>query len=175
MDVGEVAGCYCLTADCLTLDSFVEDCRSLLIGRVVWISAFDGGPMRLSPGEVERGWSACAGLAVSPPVEASTALPYDNYDEWWIDVAHDPPLRGLTFVNDGGFRLAGLERMKREAHPTWDVRDVHDHIASQQQQFWTAFWASGAEMFVSCNGLFNFAARDSATVERVAGSARRWS
>lgn len=77
------------------------------LGARLCVTAFDSGPLRLTPEEVAAGWSSVGEIVVSPLIVTSPEVPSGGYDEWYI-LESSPPAswKPEVFVNYGGFRLA---------------------------------------------------------------------
>src|SRR5216684_3592875 len=90
-------------------------------GLRICITSFDSGSLVLTKEELEQGWTTHRGVSISPPVEATLAIPHDQYDEWYI--LENPPFPENdieVFVNYGAFSLVAPTEIYKTFDPTWD-------------------------------------------------------
>lgn len=168
IEVADVGGCRVLSASDFSMHDFVERCRGLLEGRLIWITAFDGTPLCPTEEEKALGWSDFENVAVSPLVTADLELPCSGYgDEWWVDVQDHVPLRHTRLAGFVGLPLAGLTKRADEGLDRDDESEWFLWYSKLQQTFWTGFWKSEAQMYIGAGDPFNFVARERRVFESV--------
>lgn len=119
------------------------------LGRRLWITAFDGGPIKPTPKEAKAGWRLIEDALVSPPLSPNIGeamvspplfpgvnIPCDQFDEWYIfEDGHAGDAKFEVFVNYLGFNLADPREMTASYDPTWE-RSGLDWLYPLQEQFW---------------------------------------
>jgi hypothetical protein len=106
------------------------------LGKRLWITTFDSGPITPNSEELLAGWQGIGGAMVSPPLEARLEIPRDQNDEWYI--FNDDYTRNHhfeRFVVYGGFTLADPRALADSFDPTWE-RDSLDWLYPLQRRFW---------------------------------------
>lgn len=137
-----------------TLDSIVDDCPRVLIGRYVAITAFDSGELIPTAAERETGWTKDGPTAISPVVADVSSLPnlpHDQFDEWWVFDRRPAAFEQEAFVNYGAFSLAPAAELKEGADPSWDKALIQSHIENRedlQARFWAAMEALQPALFI---------------------------
>ena len=109
-------------------------------GSHVAIAAFDSGPLKLTPEEIEAGWTDLAGIAVSPKIESRIDLPIGEYDEWYVFGGRPKPFEPTdTYVNCA-LELRDPGWKEQTADPSWDrvgIRAEIETIRERQTLFWS--------------------------------------
>ncbi len=102
------------------LEAVLQACPELVVGKYVFVTSFDSGPLDLNPEDTTAGWEGRNDIAYSPQILDPAFIPRDQYDEWYIfdrprdlgglvpgdkNVFDVCPQEGKvsTFVNFGGF------------------------------------------------------------------------
>ena len=135
------------------------------------ITAFDSGPLRLTTEELDQGWSAQRGVAISPPIEDSLAIPHDQYDEWYV--LDDPtPLECdiEVFVNYGAFTLLPPAETYKTYDPTWEKSGL-EWLALAQDRFWDQLQQIQPRTFVASGDNDVVVSRDYGFIEAVRSAA----
>ena len=107
------------------------------LGLHLCITSFDSGPPRPNEEEIALGWRLQGEVMVSPPLTASLAIPFEQYDEWYIlpnPAFHVHPVE--VFVNYGAFTLVSPKVLDRGREPTWE-RNAHAFLIPMQERFWS--------------------------------------
>jgi hypothetical protein len=135
-------------------------------GRFLAIAAFDSGPIRPSPTEIEAGWTVQGSLMISPPLTESLEIPYDDWDEWYlVDRPHLAIAQPEFFVNLSGFTLVDPAELVRRQDPTWD-RKGHDWLIPLQERFWEQLLAIGPISYIAMSEVELVVSRDPAFIDR---------
>lgn len=108
---------------------------SFHIDQVLGITSFDSGPLKPSSEEAQLGWTCANDIMYSPKLESSLAIPYEQYDEWYIDDGLKLPSGLEIFVNFGGFTLVTPEESYKDFDPTWEKGSL-DFLIPIQERFW---------------------------------------
>jgi len=105
-------------------------------GSRLCITAFDSGPIRPSPEEQARGWTARGNVTVGPPLAEGFDIPRDKNDDWYLlDEPPPPDWSPEVFVLYGGFILVPVEEIYKTYDPTWDRHGL-DYLVPIQKRFW---------------------------------------
>ncbi len=100
------------------------------------ITAFDSGPIRPGPEELDGGWTTQGEVMISPPLAEGLDIPSDGYDEWYIlEQPPAPEWQPEIFVNYGGFTVVPPEEIFEIYDPTWDRHGL-DWLVPIQERFW---------------------------------------
>ncbi|MDQ2733283.1 MAG: hypothetical protein M3Y56_16660 [Armatimonadota bacterium] len=130
--------------------------RSKIVeGKYVIVTAYDSGPFRISPDEIERGWRRHGEIAISPRVERADELEGDQFVEWYV-FCNQPAFSDCTafdnyepFVNYSGFSL-------------------HDPVHSDlQAEFWSQLERRAAESYLADGDYLIWVTSDSELFEHV--------
>ena len=159
------------------LADLLRVCPQIVLGKHVVVSAFDSGPLRLTPEEIAAGWVQQEELALSPRITDVTALPYDDYDEWFIV---DQPSRFAAptlclFMSHTAFTLRDPTFLAEGADPTWDQKAIsawQESLAQLQADFWNCLDASGAISYVGSGDRFVVATSDASLASALAAVLR---
>jgi hypothetical protein len=138
------------------LRDLISAVPSIVTGKQIIITSFDSGPFTPSADETNRGWSVHSGLAYSPLITRIDALPYDQYDEWYI---YPTPTRIGTpevFINYAGFRLQ------------YEAADIE--MNRLLERFWLQLKGLAPESYLAEGDNLIFATRNIGLYEQ----ARRW-
>src|SRR6516165_1024949 len=85
---GRLAGEWCnfrwFQASDLSLGALVEAVPELVHDRLVVVTSFDSGPLRLTLDDVASGWQQSGFLAISPKSPSPSSLPLGEWDEWYV-------------------------------------------------------------------------------------------
>ena len=137
------------------------------------ITAFDSGPLRLTSEELDQGWSAHCGVAVSPPIEDSLAIPHDQYDEWYVVDDPRPLERDIeVFVNYGAFTLVPPADTYKTYDATWEKSGL-EWLAQAQGRFWDQLQRIQPMTFVASGDNDVVASRNYRFIEAVRSAAPR--
>ena len=125
-------------------------CPQAVVGKHVAISAFDSGPLRVSPEELASGWIQLAQLAISPRVTDPAILPWDNCDEWFV--LDRPREFAVTerFASYFEFTLRDPSFLAEGADPSWDRKVIEmrqEQLTALQEAFWRCLEGSGATSY----------------------------
>ena len=121
MHRGSCSGYFWLSIPGASLRDLLSGAPALVSGRVVAITSFDSGPLKLSESELAAGWHIRDAVAISPPGFDIDALPREQFDEWYIFDGEVPSLSQLEiFVNYGSFSLVPPDLIRPAQDPTWD-------------------------------------------------------
>jgi hypothetical protein len=72
-----------------SLGDVLSICPAIVVGKFVAVTAFDSGPLVPTEDERKKGWSSQFGIAYSPRIVDTEAIPYDNcFDEWYVFDQH---------------------------------------------------------------------------------------
>ena len=135
------------------------------------ITSFDSGPLTLTQEEQESGWSQENEVSLSPRLNSKTAVPHDQYDEYYLSSTKLRfPSNLEVFVNYGAFTLEHPDELTKDDDPTWE-RNRCDFLYPFQERFWQqlsiidpqSYVAMGDhDIFVSKNESFIMAVHRSA-------------
>jgi hypothetical protein len=149
MDRGERNGFFWLVSSDHGLADLVDKCPELFVGRSVAVTAFDAGPLALTPEERAAGWTVQGDVAVAPRDLDPSKIPFDNYDEWYL---FDRPVPEFgvfeVFVKWGMFSLVPPEPASVK-DPTWDLAAARAHVRDVEA-FQTLFWDQLQRLRPSC-------------------------
>jgi hypothetical protein len=135
------------------------------------ITAFDSGPLRLTSEELDQGWSAQRGVAISPRIEGSLAIPHDQYDEWYVLDDPKPLERDIeVFVNYGAFTLVPPAETYKTYHPTWEKSGL-EWLALAQDRFWEQLQQIQPMTFVASGDNDVVVSRDNRFIESIRSAA----
>jgi hypothetical protein len=141
------------------------------LGLRLGITAFDSGPLRLSSQELNQGWSAQRGVAISPPIEDSLVIPRDQYDEWYL--VENPTLLESdieVFVNYGAFSLVPPTETYKTCDPACEKSGL-EWLTLAQQRFWAQLQRIQPRTFVASGGNDIVVSRDHGFIEAVRSAA----
>ena len=173
MRTGRHGEYWWLESASLDLCEFLQAFPQALLGLCVAVASFDSGPLEPTPEGSAAGWIYRDGIAYIPCVADAFALPYDDYDEWYVlnEVRDIAPLD--TFVNYLGFGLSDPESRGGERDATWDLvgwRHYCDAERARQTLFWEQVARINPEACLLNGNLFVAVTRDRALHE----AAVRW-
>jgi hypothetical protein len=167
---GSCSGYFWLSSPGAFLRQVVSAVPELVLGRVVAITSFDSGPLKLTDDEIAAGWSCHDGVAISPPVADVSAVPADQYDEWYIFADRVPLIPKLeVFVNYGSFSLAPPSASRLLQDPTWDkvaLQESERVVSEMQARFWAQLTALNPLGFVAEGDYLNLATRSEVERDR---------
>src|SRR5262249_31838395 len=117
---------------------------------------------------LERGWTMQGDVAISPSIDESLVIPYDQFDEWYLlDSPQSLGEKVEVFVNYGSFTLVSPP-IYEAYRPTWEKSGL-EWLAPAQERFWhqlqqirpVTYVASGDnDVIASRDGRFIAAVRD---------------
>jgi hypothetical protein len=106
---GRLAGEWCnfrwFQASDLSLGALVEAVPELVHDRLVVVTSFDSGPLRLTLDDVASGWQQSGFLAISPKSPSPSSLPLGEWDEWYVFEEMPSARSPEVFINYGEFSL----------------------------------------------------------------------
>jgi len=137
-----------------TLATIIEQCSNALIGRYIAVTAFDSGELTPTVEERAAGWTKKGTVALSPKTTRANvnALPYDNYDEWFVLTLPRTFDYDHGFVSYGEFSLVPAEQLRRDADPSWDKPSLDAAIERRdglQKRFWATLNRIRPETFIA--------------------------
>jgi hypothetical protein len=136
----------------------------LVVGKRVVVTAFDSGPLQLTSGELQAGWQQVGPIAVSPRIADASALPCDNYDEWYAFEDGVPDFEATEpFVSCLGFSAVP------PAESGWD--ETWDHVARQQlealqDRFWVTLERLNPAAYFACGELLTLVTKSEPARDR---------
>ena len=131
----------------------------IVLGRVVAITAFDGGPLSPSAAEAKRGWTREGDVLWTSRVDDPVRLPICEPAEWYVFDARGTSPQSEIFACYGGFRLDDTEELLHQ-NPTWE-RQTFATARGLQQLFWEEIERvkPTAYLSASCGDFFHFVSR----------------
>ena len=136
----------------------------LVVGKRVVVTAFDSGPLQLSPDEQQDGWLQRGAVAVSPRIADASALPCDNYDEWYAFEDAVPDFEATEpFVGYLGFSPVPPAEMG------WD--ETWDHVARRQiealqDRFWATLERLNPASYLACGEILTLVTKSETARDR---------
>ena len=174
MESGRLDKYHWVESASFDVSKILRSCPEVVLGKFVIITAFDSGPLTLSPEAIARGWCKHGDLAVTSQISSVAELPFDDNDEWYVFPQYTLPQISETFVNDGIFRLASPDNFVRNAIAILvdqadlvGAKHLANRLAERQQIFWEQLRASNAESFIADGNTFMFASSNAELFERV--------
>lgn len=76
-----------LTTNQHDLDTLLQSCPQVVLGKFVGITSLDSGPLIPTDDEKQAGWQSRNGIAHSPQIRSVHELRYgycDGFDEWYV-------------------------------------------------------------------------------------------
>ena len=121
-------------------------------GKILYITSFDSGPLRLTEEEQDRGWIQYGDIAINPLIKKGIQIPHDDYDEWYIsDVELKFPDEFEAFVNYGAFRLQDPAELTKDDDPSWE-RGRFDFLYPLQEKFWALIESVQPQSYIAIGG-----------------------
>lgn len=136
----------------VSINGFTNLLESLLkthANQLLHITAFDSGPISPMEEEIQLDWYVKGEVMISPPLNKTISVPYEQYDEWYISHSElNFPNELEIFVNYGGFNLASPDELTKDDDPTWE-RGRCDFLYPLQEKFWYQLKQVNPETYVA--------------------------
>jgi hypothetical protein len=146
------------------LYDFVSAFPQIVINKYLAVTSCDSGPLRPSEQERQEGWFAEYDIAYSPKIDNISAIPNDQFDEWYIF----PSLTLLptmeVFINYGVFSLSNPKLL----FPEWSPQLIAARC-EEQERFWQQLNLITPESYVAEGDRLLFVTRDPSLFAQVAG------
>jgi hypothetical protein len=142
------------------LGDVLRICPEAVAEKNLVITLFDGGPLELTPRQLEQGWHPLDSVVHVPTVENPATLPTGSCDEWYVFPSAPTTQEFEVFVAYPWFTLGPASSIKAQPNTRWDLKKL-------QRIFWLEMETLEPETYMACNGRLIFVTRNAANFSKV--------
>lgn len=151
------------------LSVLIDRVPSVVVGKYVAVSAYEGEPLTLTSDEIKAGWQQHSKLSLSPIVQRPSELPQNQFDEWYTFTSLKPFQISEIFINYGGFSLASTTNDNPFLPESVKQKNTKENsiLNQRQKRFWEQLEQNNPESFLAESDKLIVVSRDEEVIERL--------
>jgi len=133
------------------LSVLIDRVPSIVVGKYVAISAYEGAQLTLTGDEMKMGWQQYSRISLSPIIQRPSEIPQNQFDEWYTFTGLKPLDITEVFINYGGFTLAQSASDNPFLPESVKKKNVKEHSIMNQRQkrFWQQIEENKPDSFLA--------------------------
>lgn len=169
MHTGKHNDFYWIESTEMELGDFIKSFGKCLNDKYIAIAAFDGGSIKPNSDELALGWYGKDKILYTSKISDISALPYEQYDEWYVfnkptEIKIDEIIvNAHPTLRNPSFRL-------KEIEPTWDSSMIEagiEYELSIQSKLWNRVDKLQPEMVLIDSNVFLFITKNHVLFEEI--------